>query len=150
MPPIPASVLFVLLGAHDVREGVFAVHAAIQFDIEFVLGCDIPVPVQGYRPENKGISPPVFVLDLIHVHDVTVGRHHTDDTLERSQSFVHLVDLTVQEVDLILHGNQLVPDELSATSGQENGRKDDCCDLYLHFHGFFLLIRRKPLRPGLL
>ena len=142
MPPVPAAIRLVLFHADDVRQGVhavLAVHAAVKLDGERVIGDDIPVVVQFHRPEAEGIAPAlVLVREFLHVHDISVGRHRADEAFEGFQSLVHFVDLLVQEVNLVLHGDQFVPDELSASAGQESGRQDTCCDVFFHFHGLFL------------
>ena len=110
----------------------------------------MPVGIRCDRAELELVKgAAVFIRTLFHAHDVTVGPHRIDDAPERRKILVHIVDLRVQTVDLILHGDQFVANELAASAGQESGRQDACYDVSFHFHGLFSLNCRTGRRPVL-
>ena len=76
--------------------------------------------------ELEGVSSLLLILILIDADYVAVVGHLGDNGLERCHSLVHLLHLIVDGVDLLLHINELVADELSASACKKSGCHNAC------------------------
>ena len=123
---------FLVLGDRDGRtvsvHAILAVHAAVKLQLGAVI-------------EDQGVATAlVLVLEFLHVHDETAGGHLIHDCPEGADGLVHLGNLILDLVDFILHGDELVPDELVATACQKGRGHDTYYDILFHFDDFWTMV----------
>ena len=128
--PAPAAVL--VLGDGKSRTvgvlAVLSVHTAVKLQLGAVI-------------EDQGVATAlVLILEILHVHDETAGGHLLHDSTEGTQGLVHLSHLILDQVDFILHGDELVADELAAAACQKAGGHDTYYDILFHFDDFWTMV----------
>ena len=107
---------------------VLTVHTAVQLQLGAVV-------------EDQGVTTAlVLVLEGLHIHDVPAGDHLLHDLPEGAQGLIHLRHLILDLVNFILHGDELVTDELSAAAGQNAGGHDTYYDILFHFEDFWTMV----------